>query len=194
MLPLLLAAIIFGFLLIGSLVFLVCVLVPPARQYALSAAAWCAMWGPCSVGFLLLAGAGLIADAFISKSQDAQVFHFPKLTAVFGWSYLVIAVVVTLIVATGIAWLHQWLLHRLTFALFRLYVTIVCAGIGSVFGWCLGWWMLAKGTTHHVFPLWIVGTLVLVSSFGTVAYKGARALRGEPPRDFTWISIEEFAG
>jgi hypothetical protein len=174
MLPLLLAAIIFVFLVLGSLVFLVCVLVPPARRYALSAAAWCAMWGPCSVGFLSIAGVGLIADAFISKSQDAHVLHFPKLIAVFGWSYLVASLITTIILATGTAWLHQWLIHRLTFALFRLYAAIVCAGIGSVFGWGLGWWMLWQEVTHHVLPWWGLGMLVLIFAFGTAAYK-ARA-------------------
>jgi len=144
MLPLLFAIIIFVFLLLGSLVFLACVLVPPTRRYALSAALWCAVWGPCSVGLMVLAGLGLIAEAFITKDGDMQRFHTPKLVAAFGWGYLILGVVTTTAIATGTAWLHQALVRRLTFALFRLYATAVSAGIGSVFGWGLGWWMMEK--------------------------------------------------
>lgn len=47
MLPLLFAMIVFFFLLLGSLVFVVCILAPQTRRFALSAALWCALWGPC---------------------------------------------------------------------------------------------------------------------------------------------------
>ncbi len=36
--------------------------------------------------------------------------------------------------------------------------------------------------------------LVLVSGFGITAYEGARGLRGSAPKNFTWISAEEFGG
>ena len=69
-------------------------------------------------------------------------------------------------------------MKRLTFALFRLYTAAVSGGIGSVFGWCLGWWILVKGLGVYGWLLWGVGMLVLVSGFAVVAYKGARGLRG----------------
>jgi hypothetical protein len=194
MLPLLFAAIVFAFLLLGSLVFLGCVLVPPTRRYALSAAFWCAMWGPCSVAFMVLAGLGLVATAFITKAGGVQSFHAPKLLAAFGWSYLILGALTTTAVATSAAWLHQVLVRRLTFALFRLYASAISAGIGSVFGWCLGWWMMSKELMKSGWPLWVLGMFVSIAGFGTVAYKGARGLRGEAPNDFTWITPEEFAG
>jgi len=193
-LPLLFAAIVFTFLLLGSLVFLACVLVPATRRYALRAAFWCAVWGPCSVALMVLPGVGLVATAFITKAGDAQSFHTPKLLTAFGWSYLILGVLITTAVATGAAWLHQVLVRRLTFALFRLYAAAVSAGIGSVFGWCLGWWMMSRELTKHGWPWWGLGMLVLVVGFGTAAYKGARSLRGEAPKDFTWISPAEFSG
>ena len=194
MLPLLFAMIIFAFLVVGSLVFLACVLVPLTRRYALSAALWCAVWGPCSVGLMVLAGLGLVAEAFITKDRDAQSFHAPRLLSAFGWYYLTFGVVITAAVATAAAWLHQVLVRRITFALFRLYATAVSAGIGSVFGWCLSWWMMEKEIPHYGLPLWGLGMAALIMGFGTAAYKGARALRGKAPTSFTWISPEEFAG
>jgi hypothetical protein len=194
MLLLLFAAIIFIFLAIGSLVFVACVFVRPTRKYALSAALWCAVWGPCSVGLMTLAGLGLVATAFIAKDGDVQSFHAPKLLAAFGWGYLIVGVLITMAVATGVAWIHQKVVRRSTFTLFRLYATAVSGGIGSVFGWCLGWWLMWKEVAHYGLVLWCVGMLVLVAAFATAAYKCARQLRGKAPTSFTWISPEEFAG
>jgi hypothetical protein len=185
MLLLVFAAVVFFFLLVGAIVFLICALLPPLRRYALSAALWCAVWGPSAIVFLLIAGTAVIADAFITTHGDMQSLHAPRLVAALGWGYLAVALSATAAIASLVAWLHQTLMHRLTFPLFRLYATLVCAGIGSVFGWCLGWYSL---------PWWIVGMSALVLGFGVLAYRGARALRGKPPTSLTWISGEEFNG
>jgi hypothetical protein len=106
-----------------------------------------------------------------------------------------VGVLVTIAVATGLACIHQAVVSRLTFALFRLYAATVSAGIGSVFGWCFGWWMMAKSITGHVsLLLWGIAMLALLAGFGVAAYKGARGLRGKAPERFTWISPDEFAG
>jgi hypothetical protein len=194
MLPFLLAGIVFIFLLLGSIVFLVCLLIPWTRQYALSAALWCAMWGPCSVVLMVIAGVGLITTAFVTKLGGQQSLHAPRLISSFGWAYLIIGVLMTTVVATSAAWVHQVLVKRLTFALFRLYAAAVSAGIGSVFGWCLGWWIMVKGLGVYGWLLWAVGMLALVEGFAIAAYKVARSLRGTAPKNFTWISEEEFAG
>ena len=195
MLPLLLAGIVFFFLLLGSSVFLLCLLVPHGRQYALSAALWCAVWGPCSALLMLIAGAGLIVAAFVANTSAVPTFHAPRLLPVFGWSYLVVGIVVTSTVATGAAWIHQWLIERMTFALFRLYAALVSAGIGSVFGWCLGWWMESKNLSGYGwFFLWGFCMLALIAAFSIAAYNRARDLRGKAPAGFTWISQEEYAG
>jgi hypothetical protein len=195
MLPLLFAGILFLFLLIGSLVFVACLPLPQSRRYALSAALWCAIWGPCSVVLMLIAGVGLIMTAFIGKAGNQQAFHAPRLLAAFGWSYLVVGITATLLVATAAAWIHQALVRRLTFALFRIYAAFVSGGIGSVFGWSLGWWMMAKSLNGHVpLLLWVCGMLALIGGFAVLAYKGARELRGGSPDSFTWISRAEYTG
>jgi hypothetical protein len=193
MLVVLIAAILFFFLVVGAVVFLVCVLIAPLRRFALSAALWCAMWGPCSVAFLLLAGTAVVAEAFITKNGDVQTLHAPRLLAALRWGYLTLAALGTTAVATCAAWLHQAAMHRLTFAMFRLYATLVCTGIGSVFGWCLGW-SVAANEINHTVPLSILGMLVLTIGFGTAAYRAARSLRGKPATNLTWITAEEFNG
>jgi len=193
MLPLLFAGIVFFFLLIGSIVFLACLLVSRTRQYALSAALWCAMWGPCSVMLMVLAGVGLIAAAFVTKAGDLQTFHTPRLLSAFGWTYLIAGVLITTVVATASTWIHQAVVRRITFALFRLYAAAVSAGIGSVFGWSLGWWMMYRELSGYVWLfVWGICMLALIAGFGVAAYKGARGLRGEAARSFTWITPAEF--
>lgn len=143
---------------------------------------------------MVLAGLGLITAAFIGRVGDVQSFHAPRLVAAFGWGYLILGALVTAAAATGGSLLHQVIVRRFTFALFRLYATVVSAGIGSVFGWCLSWWLLLNGAQRHALPWGISGMLILVVGFGAAAYKGAHKLRGEAPTSFTWISAEEFAG
>jgi hypothetical protein len=193
MLLVLLALIVFAFLFLGSIVFLACIVLPPTRRYALSTAFWFAVWGPCSVVLMMIAGLGLVAGALVMKTGSMQLTDAPKLLAAFGWSYVMVGALITTTVATGAAWFHQMLIHRFTFALFRLYATVISAGIGSVLGWSLGWWIVAKGITHPGL-WWVLEMVILIAGFGIAAYKGARGLRGKMPTKFTWISPEEFAG
>jgi len=184
--------VIFFFLALGALQFLLCIAVPRLRKYALSAALWWAVWGPCSVGLMSLAGLALVARALTVKDGDAIHIH-PHLVAGIAWVYVILGGFGTAVIATGLAWLHQAVVRRFTFALFRIYATIVSAGIGSVFGWCFGWWILTYELRYGC-VLWISSMVVLIAGFGMAAFKGSRALRGEAPVNFAWVSREEFEG
>ena len=92
------------------------------------------MWGPCSVVLMLIAGVGLIATAFITKTGDAQTLHYPRLLSAFGWSYLAVGVLITIAVSTGTAFIHHALVARFTFALFRLYAAVVSSGVAAYSG------------------------------------------------------------
>jgi hypothetical protein len=193
MLPIAFGLIVFFCLLVGAVAFLVCVLIPPSRRYALSVALWFASWGPCAVALMLLAGLALVAEAFATKGADLQSRHMPRLISTFGWGYLIVGVLCTACVATVAAWVHQFVVRRFTFALFRLYATLVVAGIGSVFGWSLSWWMLMRDVPRTW--VWsLLGMAVLIAGFGVIAWKGARGLRGDAPTKLSWISKEEFSG
>ena len=179
MLFVLLALIVFVFLVIGSIAFLVCVLLPPTRRFALSAALWFAVWGPCSVGLMVLAGLGLAGGALAMKAANMHWTDAPRMLGALGWSYMIVGTLITIGVATGAAWLHQWLIHRFTFALFRIYVTAISAGIGSVFGWWLGWWIMAQRSRPS-------GRIVVDSGD---AYFHRRGLEWRPTR--THVDFEE---
>src|ERR1700722_355418 len=121
MLPLLLLLIAFFFLVVGAVQFLICVAVPSLRKYALSAALWWAAWGPCMDALLVLAGLGVVAQSFFKKDAVFAQEHIQHLPMVLGWGYLLLGVLGTIALATSLAWLHQAVVRRFTFALFRIY-------------------------------------------------------------------------
>ena len=89
MLALLAAGIVFLFLVLGALVFIACVLLPQARQHALSAALWCAIWGPCLVALIVVAGVGIVAGSLLTKAGNfEELSAFPKVLDSLRWGYL----------------------------------------------------------------------------------------------------------
>lgn len=191
------AALILAFLLLGSLVFVACVSIPRSRRYALSAALWCAVWGPAVVALILVGGAGLVAGSSLENGGHYEAVRGSKLLTAIGWTYAIAGFVGAVLIATIAARLHQAIVRRFTFALFQLYAAAVSAGIGSVFGWALGAALLFTNIASPVWllwTLWLLTMLALVVLFGTVAYRGARSLRGNAPTNFTPISQAEFDG
>ncbi len=167
MLFLLLAMMCFLFLVLGAATFSICGLVPPLRRFALSAALWCAAWGPLMTGWILLAGLALLADGLAKDAIKADPLHFLA-DRLAGWTYLWLAVLGTAAAASFVAWLHQIAVRRMTFALFRIYATGVTAGIGSVWGWALGIWIGSRGNER---------CLVAVADWDGVVGRGFRVRR-----------------
>lgn len=194
MIFLLAAIILFFFLALGTIVFLICVLVPPSRKYALSTALWFAIWGPCVAAFLFLAVFGLIAGGIALQATHMKWEDTPRLISAMGTGSLIVGAIAICLIASIAAWLHQAAIHRITFALFRIYATFVVAGIGSVLGLLAV--LLAIGWLLPAYADWAaaLSVPVLMALFGFVAYKSARALRGSAPTHFTWITADEFAG
>ena len=111
--------------------------------------------------------------------------QMPRLFATLGWGYLASGALLTVGVASTCAWLHQALIDRLPFSIFRIYATLVVSGIGSVFGWCVGLWRLLYGYDGHAsLVLWLLAMVALILGFGFSAFKGASGLR--TPR--SWFS------
>jgi hypothetical protein len=191
---LLAALIVFFFLVLGSAAFCICILIPSGRKYALSTALWFAAWGPCWVTLLILAILGLVAGGFALQATRMHWGDVPRFFSAMGWGVTIVGVIVTCLIASIAAWLHQALIHRMTFLLFRLYAAFVTAGIGAVIGLLSFWLAMAWSRFSHV---WLLAAFIppgLVVAFGTAAYKHPRALRGVAPTRLTWISPEEFAG
>jgi hypothetical protein len=121
MLPLLLLAVVFFFLVMGAAVFVFCEITPPLRKYGLSAALWCAMWGPCSLAWMMLGGLVLLANSAAMQAARMKRFNLPDLPHGVGVGYVVLGLLGTLMVATMVAWIHQVMVRQMTFALFRIY-------------------------------------------------------------------------
>jgi hypothetical protein len=177
------------FLLIGVVVFGLCVALPSSRRYALSAALWCACWGPCTIAFFLLAGLSVVARHAINPALGGSFQKLPQLPA---WPmYFVLALVATIMIASAIAILHQWLIERMTLSLFRLYSMGVLCGIGGTVLLGISFWL-----TGEEFPLrWLVdlGALLLLPVGGGYAgFRWAKQFRGSRPATLQWITPEEF--
>ena len=192
MLVLVFALTIFAFMFVGSTVFVVCAAYRPFRPRALSAAFWCAVWGPAIVAFEMLAGLSLAADGLAAKHWNALPFALPPMPT---WSaYAAVSLVATVIAATAAAWVHQALMNRMTFALFRVYATLVVGGIGSVFGWAWSLWLISVSWPANRWFLSLAGLVLFTSGFGYAAFRWPRHLRGNRPTRLQWVSQSEFDG
>jgi len=195
MLVLLCVGIVFFFLVIGAAVFVLCSLARPLRRYALSSALWCAVWGPCTVAWLMLGGLVLVANRLAMAAAETRRFHLPSLPPKGSWiAYLAAYVICTALTATIVASAHQFIVHRMTLPLFRIYASLVSAGVGSVWGWCLWLWIMNNTDLPYRFLLCSLAMLALCSGFGYAGFRGAKQLRGEAPETFALVSREEFQG
>ncbi|HZP05070.1 MAG TPA: hypothetical protein VFB43_09230 [Terracidiphilus sp.] len=194
MVDLLAVFIVFVFLAAGSVAFLACILVPPGRKYALSTALWFATWGPCCAVLPIMALLGMVADNLVLQETHMHWKNASELFAIVGRAWIIVGGIVTCGLASFAAWLHQALIHRTTFLLFRLYATFVVAGIGAVLSLFSFWFAMNWDRFSRVW--WLAAPVVpaLIVVFGATAYRHARALRGSAPANFTWITPDEFAG
>jgi hypothetical protein len=194
MLPLLLTGVVFAFLVVGAVVFVFCGLVPPLRKYGLSAALWCAMWGPSSVAWLLFAGLGLVANGFAMRAAQTRRIHLPDLPHNIGTGYAVLGIIGAIFLATIIAWIHQVVIRQMTFALFRIYAGLISAGVGSVWGLCLWIWLVLDSQIPYRVLLWGIGMVGFCVAFGYAGFHWAKNLRSDTPTRFGLVSQQEFEG
>ena len=182
----------FVFMALSAITFLVSLAVPGTRKYALSAALWCAVWGPCLVAWFVFGALAGIANYGLQQAAHGPALPQAWLRGL-GVGLGLLALFSTAAVATVISWLHQAAIRRMTFALFRLYATVVCAGTGSVYGWALA---IAAGSRGMdvALPVSIAALAILTVAFGYLGFRTARQLRGKAPHRFTWITPEEFEG
>ena len=194
MLPLLLFLYEFVFLVLGAIAFAVCFTTPRLRKFALSAALWFVVLGLCVVACVMLAGLGFITQQLLRDHLAATNHALQALPKLWGRTFLIFTILGSAALSSLVAYGHQIVVRRLTFPLFRLYATVVVAGIGSVFGWLLNFVMLGNFVMEgHVF-LWLVAMVLLILGFGAAGYRWARMLRGQAPTQATWLSAEEFNG
>jgi hypothetical protein len=196
MLPLFLFGILYAFLIAGAAIYLIFIAVPRTRRYALSSALWVAAFGSCLAGLLIFGGFGLyfVVQYLGIPHRDVATAGPQHHQAILGWIYTIVGLFTAIVVATGTALLHQIIIHRFTFFLFRLYATAVSAGIGATLAVGLGSYMLASFHENWASYAFLLLVTILTGSIGTFAYRSARTLRGTQPERFPWVTPEEFSG
>ncbi len=188
------------FLVGGLVVFLVCVAVPWLQKYALSAALWFLALVP---GFLVWVLIGL--GAVIGQDALGKGMYYPgwvmSFWHVFGSQAAKITLIAvgmagTMVLATAIAVVHQFVIHRITFALFRLYAGFVMGGAAVLWGSLVGAVVATYLETQWEVAFVVVTTLVIALGWAgaRLGSRMARRLRGRAPERYTWISEAEYFG
>lgn len=188
------------FLVGGLVVFLVCLAIPWLQRYAMSVALWFLALLP---GLLLW----LLIEVGAAFGQDALVRHlwYPRwemsLWQAFSSSaaqttLVVLGMASTIVLATMVAVVHQFVIQRLTFALFRLYAGFVTGGVAVLWGSLVGAVVASYLDAPWEVAFVVVTTLVTALGWGgaRLGSRIARRLRGRAPLRFTWISEEEYYG
>ncbi len=147
------------------MVFVASIAIPTCRMYSLSTALWFAACGPFLTGVAILAGLAIVANSAVMNGDHFSV-AVSGLQKILWRGSAVAGLIGVAIAATAIAWVHQFVIHRMTFALFRVYVTAVCTGIGSVLGLFL---FLLLNYFHNVYAFLsvLIGSLSLALSSAT---------------------------
>ena len=188
------------FLVGGLAVFLVCLAIPWLQRFALSAALWFLALLP---GLLLW----LLIEVGATHGQETlgRQTSYPRWERWFWHAFSSSAAQVTLIavgmagtivMATAIAVVHQFVIQRVTFALFRLYAGFVTGGVAVLWGSLVG--AVVASYLNAPWEVAFVVVLALVVALGwggaRLGYRIARRLRSRAPLRFTWITEDEFYG
>src|SRR5580658_2660415 len=121
------------FLVGGLAVFLVCLAIPWLQRFALSAAMWFLALLPGLLLWLLIeVGAAFGQEAVVRQLSNPRwemsLWHAFSSSAA-QTTLVAVGMAGTVVMATGIAVVHQFVIQRLTFALFRLYAGFVTGGV-----------------------------------------------------------------
>jgi len=188
------------FLVGGLAVFLVCLAIPWLQRFALSAALWFLALLPGLLLWLLIE----VGAAFGQEALGRRL-SYPRwemaLWHAFGsqaaqTTLIAVGMAGTIVAATIIAVVHQFVIQRVTFALFRLYAGFVTAGVAVLWGSLVGAIFASWLNTPWEVAFVVVTALMIAIGWGgaRLGYRIARRLRGRAPLVFTWITEEEFYG
>jgi hypothetical protein len=182
-------------------VFLVCLSIPWLQRYALSAALWFVALVPGLLIWLVIGIGAEIGQEALRTGISSYPPWMMSLWHAFGSPAAKITLVAvgmagTIVFATGVAVVHQFVIHRVTFALFRLYAGFVTATVAVLWGSLAG-----AIVATYLDVAWQVAFVVVTSLVVAIGWGGARLgsriarrLRGRAPQSFTWIREDEFYG
>ena len=188
------------FLVGGLAVFLVCLALPWLQRFALSAALWFLALLPGLLLWMLIDVGAEVGQATLGRRLTQPRWEM-ALWHAFGspaaqTTLIAVGMAGTIVLATLIAVVHQFVIHRITFALFRLYAGFVTGGVAVLWGSLVGAIVASTLNAPWEIALVVVGGLVIALGWGgtVLGYRIARRLRGRAPLRFTWITEDEFFG
>jgi len=178
---------------LGCAAFVICSFAPPLRRFALSSSLWFVACFP----FFLAVAAGILAIVFGADRLTSLLHRSGTLKDIGShmpdWIGILIAATIAIITfggATAVTLLHGALIRRLTFALFRLYVTCVSFGVGVLTMFFL---LSAVGVGRSWASLFInFVDIIPATLLAWFAYRKANQFRGSYPHRFPVVSREEF--
>jgi len=184
----------------GLAIFVVCLSIPWLQRFALSAALWFLALLPGLLLWLLIeVGAAFGQEALGRQLSyprwERWVWHAFSSSAA-QITLIAVGMAGTIVLATLIAVVHQFVIQRVTFALFRLYAGFVTGGVAVLWGSLAGAVVASSLDAPWEIAFVVVGGLVTALGWGgaVLGYRIARRLRGRAPLRFTWITEDEFYG
>jgi len=185
------------FFMFGCTVFLICAAVPFLRRFALSASLWCLCLAPWLFGMVFLAVLlGLATDALRNLHHPLWIAQDWSSSAKTSFGVLISAVAVagSLVTATVAARVHQFAIHRMTLALFRLYVAGVSFGVGVLSSFFVSICVSAYLHLSLSHPIVVCGFcgLIFSSLLSFLCYRFASQFRGKLPISFSLVTEDEF--
>lgn len=189
------------FLFIGSVAYLLCVAIPGLRRFAMPSSLW--LLSLC-IGVLfwvsIILGLAIGRELWNAHAPQLHLrslkeFALPQ-TKAFTAAYIVVLLATCLTLASIITVMHQAIIHRLTLALFRLYVAGISLGVGIVFFAPL--FLLAASEAPSpafqtaAFIVAAIAALASSISLAFFSFSRSSQFRGHYPRNFAFVSREEF--
>jgi hypothetical protein len=184
----------FPFLAMGCVCFLLCAVIPPLRRFALSSSLWCVACVPCLFAILaavVLWSLGVDALQRLMKPDFGASLSLHQ-TSWLGWLVAISTFVFTVVGATAITFIHGIIVHRLTLALFRLYVAIVSFGVGILTCSFVLFAFAMHLLSLTAFLPAALASLLAASALAYACFRNAAGFRGSYPQRFPVVTPEEF--
>jgi hypothetical protein len=144
---------------------------------------------------LLLIGLAKAATGKITLSKGLYMQSLSHLlqSRTIGIATMSGTVLAIIVFASIAAILHQTLIHRITLALFRIYVAGVAFGIGLLLGLLVAVGVgMADIVISHSWFIFLTFTLVAATGISLLCYRYASSFRGSYPQNFPIVTFEEF--
>jgi hypothetical protein len=189
------------FLFVGAIAYLICAAIPMLRRFAMPYSLWILSL---SIGVYLWEAIILVLaighDQWNVHANQLHLSQFKDFTLPQSKAISIASITALTATCLGIAsavtLVHQAIIHRVTLALFRLYVAGVSFGVGTTFFLPAFLLLAARSSppslqTAAMFAALVPG-LAAALALAFFCFHRSSQFRGAYPQDFSLVSQEEF--